>query len=335
MRRRSAADVAAMLADRVGALCKDLLVGGFTDGNEWRCGSARGEAGKSLGVRLTNGTRPRGFWKDFASGEGGDLLDLVKAHFGFGTIEAMTWAEQWLGLSDGDPRPPRSTPPDPIVLAEVREKQKRLALDIWRETASLSGTLGEHYLRVARGISIDPLPPTLRFHPRLWHGPKESPSWWPAIVGAVQNPQGEISGIWRTWLDASGDGKAKVAKNKMGLGVVKGGALRLGKAETAITIGEGMETCLSAVDAMPGRPTWAGLSSSIMRGIILPASVGDVLLLEDADEPDERGRRAGPEAVADLATRLIAEGRRVRIARPPVGCKDFNDALRAPARGDR
>src|SRR5205807_10350318 len=101
---------------------------------------------------------------------------------------------------------------------------------------------------------------------------------------------------------------AIIGANRMGLGDVRGGALRLAKADTSITIGEGAETTLSALYADSGRAAWAALSASLMPSMVLPAQVRDVILLEDADQPDNRGRRAGPDAVARFAGRLLREG---------------------------
>ena len=88
-------------------------------------------------------------------------------------------------------------------------------------------------------------------------------------------------------------------------------------------VGEGIETCLAAMQAS-GRPAWAALSTSGLRGLDLPRDVRDVIVLADGDDPGEA-------AAQDCARRWKREGRRVRIARPPQGM-DFNDLLmrRAP-----
>ncbi len=65
------------LTSNIGALCERLLPNGHRDGPEWRCGSAAGEPGKSMAVRLT-GARS-GIWCDFADGSKGDPLDLIQA----------------------------------------------------------------------------------------------------------------------------------------------------------------------------------------------------------------------------------------------------------------
>jgi DNA primase len=109
----------------------------------------------------------------------------------------------------------------------------------------------------------------------------------------------------------------------MMLGLCRGGAVWLGLAGDGLMVGEGIETCLAAMQAS-GRPAWAALSTSGLRALDLPRDVRDVIVLADGDDPGEA-------AAQDCAWRWKREGRRVRIARPPQGM-DFNDLLmhRAP-----
>jgi hypothetical protein len=129
--------------------------------------------------------------------------------------------------------------------------------------------------------------------------------------------------IHRTYLARDGRGKAPVASAKMMLGPCKGGAVRLAEPEDLLMVGEGIETCLAAMQAS-GHPAWAALSTSGLRALDLPKDVRDVIVLADGDE-------AGEAAARDCALRWKRQGRRVRIARPPQGM-DFNDMLpgRAP-----
>ena len=82
---------------------------------------------------------------------------------------------------------------------------------------------------------------------------------------------------------------------------------------------EGIETGLSYMEAT-GTPTWAALSASGIRALILPEHVRTVVI---ACDPDPVGIMAARAA----ARRWLAEGRRVSICRPPLGL-DFNDLAR-------
>ena len=124
--------------------------------------------------------------------------------------------------------------------------------------------------------------------------------------------------IHRTFLTPNGT-KAELEPNKMTLGPSKGGAVPLAPAGPVIAVSEGIESGLSFMQ-VTATPTWAGLSAAGVRNLILPREVEEVIIAAD---PDVVGIRAAYEA----AQRWLAEGRRVRIARPPVG-QDFNDLLR-------
>jgi len=194
-----------------------------------------------------------------------------------------------------------------------------MALAIWQSATPAPGTPVAAYL-ASRGIHLPPSD-ALRFHAGLRH---PSGRFWPAMVGLVTNGiDGAPIAVHRTFLARDGGGKAPVDSPKMMLGPCRGGAVRLGELGEVLMIGEGIETCLAAMQAS-GHPAWAALSTSGLRALDLPKDVRDVIVLADGDE-------AGEAAARDCALRWKRQGRRVRIARPPQGM-DFNDMLssRAP-----
>ncbi len=186
------------------------------------------------------------------------------------------------------------------------------ALQIWQASMPAAGTLVEVYLK-ARGITM-PAPAPLRFHPRLGH---PSGGVWPAMVALVIRGN-EPSAIHRTFLARDGKGKVPVEPQKMMLGPCRGGSVRLAEVGSPLLVGEGIETCLSAMQAT-GYPAWAALSTSGLQALVLPRCVSEVIILADGDAP-------GEVAASDCALRLKREGHRVRIARPPWG-SDFNNLL--------
>lgn len=194
------------------------------------------------------------------------------------------------------------------------------ALELWHASRPAMGTDAEVYLR-SRGIAL-PIPPTLRFHANLRHGPTGLSL--PAMVAAVQGPDGRISGVHRTFLKPGGHGKADVDCPRMALGRCREGAVRLAVADSKLAVGEGIETSLAVMQAT-GIPAWAGLSTSGMKAVVLPSSVREVILLADGDT-------AGEKAAAEAARRFDTKGRTIRIARPPRGF-DFNDLLQRPSSG--
>ena len=209
-------------------------------------------------------------------------------------------------------RKPDRVPPPEMDGDAIRRTEAALA--IWRGSQSADRTPVETYLR-SRGITI-PIPPSIRFHPGLKH---PLGGVWPAMVALVMHGVGDKPiGVHRTFLARDDDGKAPVEPAKMMLGPCRGGAVRLGLAGDGLMVGEGIETCLAAMQAS-GRPAWAALSTSGLRALALPHAVCQVIVLADGDDPGEAAAR-------DCAWRWKREGRRVRIARPPQGT-DFNDLL--------
>lgn len=183
-----------------------------------------------------------------------------------------------------------------------------------------AGSLAETYLR-GRGIGI--IPPVLRFAPKLRHAPSKAS--FPAMLAPVVDVAGELVGFHRTFLAADGSTKAAVEPNRMMLGRCAGGAVRLADATPELVIGEGLESSISVMQATD-KPTWASLSASGMRAIELPPLPLGAQIVIAADHDS-----VGLEAADRLAERLYREGRLVRIAKPLIPGKDFNDLVRGAA----
>lgn len=97
----NAAELSAKLSSEAASVAAYLLPRGKKSAGEWKVGNTSGEPGQSLSVRVT-GTKA-GVWRDFSSGEGGDLLDLWMAARGLSMSEAMREAKQYLGVKDSMP----------------------------------------------------------------------------------------------------------------------------------------------------------------------------------------------------------------------------------------
>jgi putative DNA primase/helicase len=275
-------------------------LGGRMAGDEWiaRCPSHQ-DRKPSLSIR-----------------DAGNDKILVRCHAGC-SQERVVGALRSLGLWMGNgPRLVSRPAPRPLIEHE-RDRddvKRRNALDIWQASMPADGTPVRTYL-ASRGLHT-PTPARLRFHATLTH---PSGSTWPTMVALVTRGVDDTAlGIHRTYLARDGSGKAPVEPQRMMLGPCRGGAVRLGMPDDVLMVGEGLETCLAAMQAT-GHPAWAALSTSGLRSLDLPKDVRDVVVLADGDE-------AGEAAARDCALRWKSEGRRVRIAYPPKGM-DFNDML--------
>ena len=186
----------------------------------------------------------------------------------------------------------------------------------WKAARHASGTPLVGYF-AGRGITIAPLP-SLRYAPYLRH---PSGIYLPAMVARIENIAGELIGIHRTYLRPDGRRKTDFEPVKAMLGRASGGAVRLAPAGDTLMVGEGIETCLAAMQAT-AMPAWAALSTSGMTRLMLPSAVREVIVLADHDL-----NGAGERAARIAADRWCAEGRRVRIAIPAEPGADFNDVL--------
>lgn len=246
-----------------------------------------------------------------ADGESGRLLLHCKK-FGcaFGDILAA------VGIAPGGYAAPN---PSEVARrqAEVRaesEKRAKQAHRLWQDAQPIIGTLAETYLR-GRGISC-PLPETLRFLPACWH---PSAKRFPAMLSFVEVESG--FSVHRTYLAPDGSGKAEVAPNKLMLGRVSGGAVRLTEAQGPLVVAEGIETALSLACGLLRAPAsiWAALSTSGIRGLYLPVKTACLIIAPDGDAP-------GRDAAHALAERAAAVGWQVSLLPAPDG-RDWNDIL--------
>lgn len=77
-------------------LCQDWLPDGKKQGSWWVCNTPwRDDHNPSLGVSLTTG-----YWRDFATGEKGDMIDLSMKIFGDTFVETIDGFAEMLGLRD-------------------------------------------------------------------------------------------------------------------------------------------------------------------------------------------------------------------------------------------
>jgi putative DNA primase/helicase len=249
--------------------------------------------------------------------QGDDGKVLVRCHAGCEQAHLITVLRS-RGLWEYGDRHGRFIRRQPIRPAGESDSQhaKRVeaALAIWNAARPAHGTPVERYLG-SRGLHLPP-PPTLRFHSSLKH---PSGGIWPAMVALVTRGSDDMPlAIHRTFLARDGGNKAPVDPQRMMLGPCRGGAVRFAAPGDVLMVGEGIETCLAAMQAT-GNATWAALSTSGLRALDLPEDVRDFIVLADGDD-------AGETAARDCALRWTQGGRRVRIARPPQGM-DFNDML--------
>ncbi|MCY4030119.1 MAG: toprim domain-containing protein [Acidobacteria bacterium] len=310
-----AAVIAAALAARAEDVCRKYLPNGRRLGRYWICGNLDGARGRSLFVRLSGSGKPGG-WTDAATGEHGDLLDLIRHRINAPTLRAaLDEARRFLALP---PAPDCDPGISPATASDAPYDATEAARRLWRRCRAVDGSHAERYLR-ARGLSRCRFA-ALRFHPALRYREGASVRRFPALVAAVTGGDGRIFGVQRTWLDPRSPAKAGVAAPRKALGRVYGLAVRFGvpSDDAALVVGEGIETVLSLVTAVPEITAAAALSAGSLGAFAPPPGIARLVIARDNDED-------GALAAERLALRCARLGIAATVV-VPAG-NDFNDDL--------
>ena len=317
----SASDLANRLARNAEAVCRHYLSAGRRAGNYWIVGDTANSKGKSLYVHLSG---PRaGRWADAATAEYGDLLDLLRETCGLVDFrDVANEARRFLSLPQ--PGPAASRRGDARTDSPVDRPADERAQRLFRMTQPLAGTLADSYLR-QRGILRASLHPALRYHPSCYYRDLVTGRTlsFPALIAAVTDPAGIITGVHRTWLDPDGGGKAQVDDPRRALGGLLGNAVRFGfpvrGPVPVMAAGEGLESILSLAHVMPAMPMVSALTANHLAAFDLPPGCVRLYIAADADA-------AGRNGIQRLSRRAQSRGILPLVLAPDLG--DFNDDLR-------
>ncbi|MDP3939374.1 MAG: toprim domain-containing protein, partial [Deltaproteobacteria bacterium] len=182
----------------------------------------------------------------------------------------------WIAVRDAlGGLPARAAVAPPVRIAALSPLERsEIARRLWRECTPATGTAAHAYLE-HRGIQVERVPPSLRFHPSLRHPTGRRA---PAMVAAVQGRDGQIVAVHRTWIAPRGAGKAQLEPSRAMLGPCADGAVRFAGPAEHLALAEGIETALSVAQACPGLAVWAALSTTGLRRIELPDVVRRVTI---------------------------------------------------------
>ena len=318
MARPDASDLAHRLGRQAEAVCRHYLSNGRRQGNYWQVGDVRNTPGRSMFVRLKDSPKgPAGKWTDAASAEFGDLLDVIRESCGLlDFADVVAEARRFLSLPHPEPEPASRKPARAPAPSGSAEAARRL----FAMSQPIAGTLVETYLR-KRGITALHGTGSLRFHPRCYYRPDEhSPTeTWPAMIAAVTDLDGRITGAHRTWLAPDGSDKAPIDTQRKAMGDLLGHAVRIGVPGTAMAAGEGIETMLSLRQVLPDLAVAPALSAAHLAAILFPPELRRLYIVKDNDP-------AGDGARDSLIDRAGAAGIEAIVLSPEMG--DLNEDLR-------
>jgi phage/plasmid primase-like uncharacterized protein len=255
-----------------------------------------------------------GKWTDAATGEHGDLLDVIRESCGLIDFKDVAdEARTFLSMPHPDPEPERRS-----HMAKAPTGSPEAARRLINMAEPISGTLVQAYLR-ERGITDLRGTGSLRFHPRCYYRPDEySPTeTWPAMIAAVTDLRDRITGAHRTWLDPLRPDKAPIDTPRRAMGDLLGNAVRFGGGGEVMAAGEGIETVLS-IRQIAELPIMAALSAAHLAAVPFPDTLRRLYIVRDNDP-------AGDGARDSLIERANAAGIEAVVLSPQFG--DFNEDL--------
>ena len=265
---------------------------------------------RSLSVRLSPNA-PDGFIiSSFAGNDWRTCRDYVRARLGIAPSVIPFKHER--------------KPAAPQLLIEANSNTAR-ARQLWSEAVDPRGELVETYL-ASRALQLpdEIADAVVRYHPRCpWREDSGALVYVPAMIAAMRTIDGDdLVAVHRTRLN---EGAEKLGR-KM-LGAAAGAAIKLdadAHVTSGLTIGEGLETCLTAWQ-LGFRPTWALASIGAIKTFPVLAGIEALTILteNDVNGASARGVRACVETWSGA-------GREVVLVSPRVG-NDLNDAIRGAA----
>ncbi|WP_447953237.1 DUF7146 domain-containing protein [Sphingopyxis chilensis] len=280
-------ELARRLGENAEAVCRHYLSNGRREGHYWMVGDINNAAGRSLYVRLVGGEGGRlaGKWTDAATGDHGDLLDMIAvncAHANLG--ETIAEARRFLSLP---PSNADTQGPCPLRSRRARAGSAEAAVRLWAASKPIAGTPVRTYL-ASRALRRGGDLPALRCHPHCYYrrseedGTSVKPAY-PAMIAAVTDLEGSLRGVHRTWLDPARSTKADVAYPRRAMGHLLGNGVRFGLAGEVMAFGEGIETMLSLREIAPTLPLVAGLSAAHLAALAFPAPLRRLYVARDRD----------------------------------------------------
>lgn len=349
----------AALLDRVEEIVRELVPGGHKNGGVYTAKNpARADRHAGSFVVWLRGPGA-GAWKDFSTGEAGDIIDLCALAKGTDRKGALAWAEdrcnlktmswqarQELGRVYRERRESFQRQEEHFERRAIDQARKRFAA---AEPHGLQAAPVKRYL-AGRGVPVEALrgiePATFRFEPQAeyWLGRRDGVPGprFPALVSAMVDQAGLLGALHWTFLAPDGSGKAPVEKPKLMYPRTAGLAVRVSRgmprnlsAEDAakqgqagqLVLTEGIEDALSVAYACHELRVWAAGSLPGFLHLSDHACASGYLLLRDNDWDKPQAQ--------ELFLAALQNFRRwkkpVEVAAAPGAAKDFNDLLRSDA----
>jgi Toprim domain len=304
-------------------------LGGEIVGRQLLCpGPGHSPRDRSLSITISLNAREGFLVHSFAGDDFQTSRDYVRSRLGL---------PEWQPGDERDRRVPADKMRDFDVsflarqLSEPREftaeERQRIAraVEIWNQGVDPRGTLAETYLNRERALNLSPelTGNVLRFHPHVpWRDENIGMTIGvPAMIAAFTSIDAdEIVAMHRVALTPEG----KKIDRRM-LAPTRRSAVKLSRATDQLAIGEGIETCMAAIE-LGVSPAWALGSVGAIAKFPLIDGIKELTLVGEAGS-------ASANAVEICRQRWVAAGRTVKVIMPDQPFNDLNDELIAVKQG--
>jgi hypothetical protein len=321
-----AADIARRLAEDAEAVCRHYLSNGRKQGRYWIVGDVQNTPGRSLYVRLsgpTSGPGAAGKWTDSATGQHGDLLDLIALNMGITTLkETLEEARRFLKPAADGLAPRRQSaslsrltqgraaalghgPADVGHLGRTLSRRTRPH----RAGPSRQSPVSPELLLLARGSRADRPARDLARPARQGDGPRRTAHRPAPHLARSRHCRTRPRSVHRARPWAISSAMVFASENR----------------SACWRQAKGWRRCSPCILALPKLPVVAALSANHLAALQLPADLRRLYIAVDADP-------AGLSAADQLAQRAMGAGIDAIHLSPHLG--DFNDDLRANGRDE-
>ena len=308
-----AAELSAQLALRAEEVCRHYLPQGKKNGKWWLIGSIDGEPGQSLFVHLTGNSQ--GKWRDSATSESGDMLDLIQAAGRFQKVtETMDEARRFLGQQPA-PAPEAAQRYHTTPTTDDGDGRRR-AQRLFDHARPVTNTDPAGRYLQNRGLSLADAD-DLRFTPTALVKLGDDLQKLPAVLVPIRALDGKLESVQRIFITNDGH-RADIPSPKRYTASPATGAVWFGnpKANTVVLC-EGVEDALSITRVLSAQQkrnlaVVASTSAGRLATVALPENVSQLVLIQDRDQAGERAWTNLQAKYADSAIslrRFLPEGK--------------------------
>ncbi|MBX9621542.1 MAG: MobA/MobL family protein [Alphaproteobacteria bacterium] len=288
-----------------------------------------------------------GLWKDFETGEGGNIIQLVQREKNFSFKDSLSYLGDRLKVTPETILKPSAKVPLEKTrqravqqavqqipsIEDAKERASRLnsVSELQMKSKQIHGTLAETYLRKERGIQGE-LSFDLRYLHKgstfIYQGERKTLAH-DCLAAFGRTETGSLSSVQLTKLDAQGN-RARTSEGekltKIQYGLAKGSFVTLQEDESNVSvfIAEGVETALSLKEAGLKGTIVASLGIHNMANYKGPEK--EIILCGDNDAHKENSKTHSILEVTKENFEI--QGKSVLIIKPSHPGDDFNDVLK-------